>query len=73
MFDKIIKIISFSSCLHNKPLNVFKNNNKTIHRIRADEDGSLAKSYDFNRILVANNVIMETAAGNASKLNKIIE
>ena len=42
-------------------------NNKTIYRIRVDEDGALAKSCDFNRLLVANDVMMETEAGNSSR------
>ena len=48
-------------------INVFKKNDKTIHRIRVDEDGALAKSYDLNCLLAANNLIMETKTGHDSK------
>ena len=54
-------------------VNVAKREDKQMHRLRVDEDGSLAKSYDFNKLLVANDIQIETTAGHASKLNKIIE
>lgn len=62
------------------PLDVFqyfitiaKQDGKTIYRVRVDEDGALARSFEFNKLLVENNIQMETTSGYASKLNKIIE
>ena len=42
-------------------------------RIRSDEDGALASSYEFNKISLNNDATLETPAGHTSKLNKIIE
>ena len=44
-----------------------------MRRLRVDEHGALAKLYDFNKLLVANDIQTETTAVYGSKLNKIIE
>ena len=44
-----------------------------MRRLRVGEDGTLAKSYDFNKFLVGNEIQMETTAGCGSKLNNIID
>ena len=46
---------------------------RTVRIIRVDEDGSLAKSHEFNMPLLANNIQLETTGGNGSKLNRTIE
>ena len=53
--------------------NVLNDITRTVRRIRADEDGSLSKSYDFNFLIVSNNIQLETTGGSASKLNHIIK
>ena len=54
-------------------MNIAKREGKPTRRLRIDKDGVLAKSYGFNKLLVSNDIQMETTAGNGSKLNKIIE
>ena len=56
-------------CLFNM-LNARK---RSVRRIRVDEDGALANSYEFNKLLINNNMQLETTGGYGSKLNKIIE
>ena len=40
--------------------NILKARKRTFMRIRADEDGALDKSYEFNMLLLANNIQLET-------------
>ena len=54
-------------------INIAKREGKIICRSRADEDSALAQSFEFNKLLVENKTQIETAAGHASKLNKIVE
>lgn len=54
-------------------INIAKRDGHQICRVRVDEDGALAKSYEFNKLLLSNNIQIETTAGYASKLNKIVE
>ena len=42
-------------------------------RIRVDEEEALANSYEFNKLLLTNDVTLETTSEHVSKLNKIIE
>ena len=53
--------------------NVLKQKDWTIRRIRVDEHGSLARSYEFNMLLVKNDMQLETTEGCGSKLNTIVE
>ena len=53
--------------------NVLKARKRSVRRIRVDEDGSLAHSYEFNLLLIKNDIQLETTGGYGSKLNKIIE
>ena len=39
----------------------------------ANEDGALANSYEFNKLLIDKSIQLETTGGHGSKLNKIIE
>ena len=41
--------------------------------MRVEEDGDLANSYEFNKLLINNNMHLQTTGGYGSKLNKIIE
>ena len=46
---------------------------RTVRRIRADEDSSLAKYYDSDVLLLANNIKLQKRGAHGSKLNRIIE
>ena len=41
-------------------INCQKRKGRPIWRIRVDEDGSLANSYEFNKLLLTNDVTLET-------------
>ena len=62
------------------PLDVFqcfikitKREGKPTRRLRVDEDDVLAKSHDFNKLLVSNDIQMKNETRHGSKLSAIIE
>ena len=50
-----------------------KREDKKIWRVWVDEDRSLAKNCEFNKLLLKNDTTMEATARHAQKLNAIIE
>ena len=50
-------------------LNMLKAKDRTVRRNRSDEDGSLAKSYEFNMLLINNDIQLNTTGAHGSKLN----
>ena len=53
--------------------NILKVKKLDVRRIRVDEDGSLDRLYEFNMLLMNNNIQLETAGRHGSKLNRIVE
>jgi hypothetical protein len=52
---------------------IMQQENKIIRTIRVDEDGALARSYEFTELLIQYSITLETTGGYASFLNGIIE
>jgi len=52
---------------------IIQKENKTPKTIRVDEDGALARNFEFTKILLQNNLTMDTTGGYASLLNGNVE
>jgi hypothetical protein len=61
-----IKILSYF-------FSIMKKENKNITTIRVDEDGALARSYEFTELLLQHSITLETTGGYASFLNGKVE
>ncbi len=53
--------------------NIIQKENKTPKTIRVDEDGALARNFEFTKLLLQNNLTMDTTGGYASFLNGNVE
>ncbi len=61
-----IKILSYF-------FSIMKRENKIIKTIRVDEDGALARSFEFTELLLQHSITLETTGGYASFLNGKVE
>ena len=50
--------------------NMLSPRKRAVRRIRVDEDGALVNSSEFDRLLIDNDIHLETIGGCGSKLNK---
>ena len=53
--------------------NILSARKRAVMRIRFDEYGALANTHEFKKLLIKNNMQLETTGRNGSKLNSIIE